>query len=646
MQNIFIDILPPWVETGLQPAFYDLESGTVLQQTARMYAKVRELTEAFNQFSEDVSTEINNFEHETNTEIERFEQATNDEIERFEGVINDTVEEYIEKFNDLHDYVEDYFDNLDVQEEINNKLDDMVEQGTLQEIITTYIQSNVAWTFDSVAELKLATNLTADSYAQTYGYYTVNDGGRALYKIRTKTEADVIDEGSLVAVYDNTLVAELIYDDYVKPEQFGAYGDGVHDDSTAIINAIACSDVEGNLNKTYYVTQAINVNDKNLKDLHFKAEPFEVSIGNTYYRVLNLTGNNNLYNVSVESEFEYIPSIEIYADPSSTTGLASNVQAFFVTAGVTNFYDCKCDYCWAFNVSSTGSANIYNFIGTNLEMSIFISSSNPVRVYDSKFTINKLINSIYYHHIYAMQDTDSEFNNCEFTETGTGNIGNHYHGYSTSFTSEMSVNGKLHINNCKLVTSCDVGQINAVNLYVNGGSVEGNQLLISGNLANKPTGSFKDCDIKLNNTGNNPISRSKLYLKGCHVVVAGGTKYFSPLSFKVYDSVIDIPTGTFGNQVEATSEAPATDEIVLSNTIINAKTFSWCYPYYANNVKFINNTFNLNELKSNTNPTDRSTTGFMYNCVFTNWTLPFNGDSSNTLKYEYIADGVKVTNIS
>ena len=40
MQNIFIEFLPPWVETGIQTAFYDKESGTVLQQTARMYAKV------------------------------------------------------------------------------------------------------------------------------------------------------------------------------------------------------------------------------------------------------------------------------------------------------------------------------------------------------------------------------------------------------------------------------------------------------------------------------------------------------------------------------------------------------------------------------------------------------------------------------
>lgn len=100
--NIFIDFLPPWVETGIQPAFYDKESGTVLQQTARMYAKVNELIA------------------DNHTQ-------------------NETIDDYIDKFNELHDYVYDYFDNLDVQEEINNKLNKMVIDGTMYNIINEQI---------------------------------------------------------------------------------------------------------------------------------------------------------------------------------------------------------------------------------------------------------------------------------------------------------------------------------------------------------------------------------------------------------------------------------------------------------------------------------------------------------------------------
>lgn len=44
-----------------------------------------------------------------------------------------------EVVQELKDYVEHYFDNLDVQEEINNKLDQMAEDGTLEDLIKKYI---------------------------------------------------------------------------------------------------------------------------------------------------------------------------------------------------------------------------------------------------------------------------------------------------------------------------------------------------------------------------------------------------------------------------------------------------------------------------------------------------------------------------
>ena len=49
--------------------------------------------------------------------------------------IGNSQNEVIEKFNELKSYVDNYFNNLDVQEEINNKLDDMAKNGTLSNII-------------------------------------------------------------------------------------------------------------------------------------------------------------------------------------------------------------------------------------------------------------------------------------------------------------------------------------------------------------------------------------------------------------------------------------------------------------------------------------------------------------------------------
>jgi beta-lactamase superfamily II metal-dependent hydrolase len=42
-------------------------------------------------------------------------------------------------FIELKNYVDNYFDNLDVQEEINNKLDAMVEDGTFEALLSAYI---------------------------------------------------------------------------------------------------------------------------------------------------------------------------------------------------------------------------------------------------------------------------------------------------------------------------------------------------------------------------------------------------------------------------------------------------------------------------------------------------------------------------
>lgn len=248
MENIFVEFLPPWVETGIQPAFYDKESGTVLQQTARMYARVNMLIRMFNKLSKN-----------TKTEVERFEEVVDTRVTNFENSVNETVADYIEQFNQLHDYVHDYFDNLDVQEEINNKLDDMVEAGTLQEIITTYIQSNVAWTFDTVADMKVATNLVDGSYAQTLGFYSVNDGGGSLYKITdtgTANEMDVIAVGSLYA--------NLIRPETINPIMLGAKGDGTTDDSLAIQQTILYAknnsiDAIDGINKTYLVSDIINL---------------------------------------------------------------------------------------------------------------------------------------------------------------------------------------------------------------------------------------------------------------------------------------------------------------------------------------------------------------------------------------------------
>lgn len=78
--------------------------------------------------------------------------------------------------------------------------------------------------FDTVADMKAATNLTDGSYAGTYGYYTRNDGGGALYKIRSISNDDVVDERFIIGITGSSpdsLVAELVHGKEINVRQMG-----------------------------------------------------------------------------------------------------------------------------------------------------------------------------------------------------------------------------------------------------------------------------------------------------------------------------------------------------------------------------------------------------------------------------------------
>ena len=147
-----------------------------------------------------------------------------------ENEVEENVRLLYNAFVELNNYVSNYFDNLDVQEEINNKLDDMAEAGTLEEIISAYLNSKAIFGFDNVSEMKEATNLIAGSYAKTLGFYEKNDGGAGLYKIRNYEISENINEMDLILINDE-YVAELITINYISLEMLGSNNTDNDDDS-------------------------------------------------------------------------------------------------------------------------------------------------------------------------------------------------------------------------------------------------------------------------------------------------------------------------------------------------------------------------------------------------------------------------------
>ena len=95
----------------------------------------------------------------------------------------EAVEELQGLFTTLYNYVHDYFDNLDVQEEINNKLDEMAEDGTLQNMITSYLALAKTMSFETVADM-IDSELIEDKFlVYTLGFYQIGDGGGCKYLI-------------------------------------------------------------------------------------------------------------------------------------------------------------------------------------------------------------------------------------------------------------------------------------------------------------------------------------------------------------------------------------------------------------------------------------------------------------------------------
>lgn len=62
MKKYCLKHLPHWVLTDTLPAFYDCESATAIQQTAKLYGKIQELITIYNDFVRDINRYITEFE--------------------------------------------------------------------------------------------------------------------------------------------------------------------------------------------------------------------------------------------------------------------------------------------------------------------------------------------------------------------------------------------------------------------------------------------------------------------------------------------------------------------------------------------------------------------------------------------------------
>lgn len=128
---------------------------------------------------------------------------------------NATVtQEYIELTIQLKDYVENYFENLDVQEEINNKLDEMAEDGELERILATYVQPQIDQQNAEIRQFEGNVNTQLNHFSEEL----------AKFNISPKAVSSLADMTNHNTIYVYTVTGEWYYWDNAT-SQFVVGGD-------------------------------------------------------------------------------------------------------------------------------------------------------------------------------------------------------------------------------------------------------------------------------------------------------------------------------------------------------------------------------------------------------------------------------------
>ena len=173
MKRYHVRPLPNWVLTNLQSAFYDSESGTVLQQISRLYPKIEELINIYNEFTKDITRYI-----------EEFEDGIIQDFECFKNCIIKTVNDYIETI-DTKINLQDLKISEAIERQDNAILEKFRSQDEVIQNAVDYMKNNLVSTltilFNQALEngdihVNLATNYTEETEELVFSLVAESEG--------------------------------------------------------------------------------------------------------------------------------------------------------------------------------------------------------------------------------------------------------------------------------------------------------------------------------------------------------------------------------------------------------------------------------------------------------------------------------------
>ena len=276
------------------------------------------------------------------------------------------VEEIQRIVIDLQNYINNYFDNLDVQEEIDHKIDEMVESGQFESLLQNII--NTLRVYDNIEEMKEDTSLVNNQRVYCFGYTTRGDIGNGYYFI---TDETLTPDDLTIIELDNGLFAKLVYDNEIKVADISVLTtelityflnhnihilcDRLEINSTITISSdnVIIKDTKFFSNNTEIYTLRITGNNVKIENCEFTG-----NVGN-YIRVVN-TDNTIITNNTFNGENgQQTTPVVIY---NSSNALITN----------NNFIDCV-----GFNVQTLISKMV-NISNNNFKNTMFKSLYNAL----------------------------------------------------------------------------------------------------------------------------------------------------------------------------------------------------------------------------------------------------------------------------
>lgn len=124
--------LPNWVITSKNPAFYDTESKSVLEQTAKLYTVVGDLVDAYNLFEEDVVKMINDLRADTNGDFNVFKMTVEQKFSDFKEVIEEKITSQDATIKDMLFFIENNLESY-IKNSTSEELLKLFESGALDE---------------------------------------------------------------------------------------------------------------------------------------------------------------------------------------------------------------------------------------------------------------------------------------------------------------------------------------------------------------------------------------------------------------------------------------------------------------------------------------------------------------------------------